>query len=316
MLSFRPANALHQLGPSGDACPLSLRDVLRALGAGRGTMPVIAAPLPAVMRGALLAARKANAVIGLALVPGVAPEGWFGALARAAHELAPRLPFFASGEVRVEDGDGGVERAHLAAHKLVDAGVTHLAVDVAAVALGRRAQAASQVAGVASEREIAVDCVLPLGEGPFDPEEAAAWVDEFEGWGVRADLVSARLPLTTHEAQARAQLAALDALSAALGGRPILRRGPLAPGLASIIRRGGPRACEDGGHILAAAVRSIPREQREAASEERRGPVDLPEALADRIEALAYFETAALIEAFGVAGTGAAVEASLRAPGI
>jgi len=106
ILSLRPVSAVHRLDARSEACPLSLREIARALGHRRATLLLVAAPLPAVARGALLAAAEASAVLGLALAPGIAPESWFGEIARDADELAPRLPFFLSGEVRGEDFDG------------------------------------------------------------------------------------------------------------------------------------------------------------------------------------------------------------------
>jgi len=303
LLALRPVAAVHHLGARSEACPLSLRDLLRALAPHGRTLPLVAAPIPAVARAALVAAREAGAVVGLALAPGMAPEPWFAAIARAADELAPRLPFFVSGEVRVEGGEAGLERGRAAAHRLVEAGVTHLAVDVSAVALARRAQAAAQVSGPAAEREIAVDCVLPPSEDGLDADDAAAFVEEFEGWGVRADVVSARVPAADGEA-ARRQVALLDALAAALGGRPLLRRGPLAPGLADRMRASAVRCCEDGGAALAAGLRALPPELRQArAAQPGRGEMMLPQDVSERLEAFAYGEVAALLERLGSAGS-------------
>ncbi len=312
ILALRPVSVVHRLEARSEACPLSLRELTRALGRRRATLPLVAAPLPAVARGALMAASEAGAVLGLALAPGIAPEPWFAGVARGAEELAPRLPFFLSAEVRVEDGQAGLERAYATAHRLVEAGLTHLAIDVSAVALARRAQAAAQVAGFAAEREIAVDCMLPSTGGAIDPDDAAAFVEEFEGWGVGADVVSARLPAADGEEDARAQVTALDALAAALGDRPVLRRGPLSPALAAIVAGSALRVCEDGGRALSASLRALPPELRApAAGETRRGEVALPEALSERLEAFAYAEVASLIERLRASGTSAEVTAVL-----
>jgi len=300
LLALRPVNAVHRLEPRSEACPISLREIVRALEGRSGTLPIVAAPIAAVARGALLAAKEATAVVGLAIPPHSAPER----VARAADELAPRLPFFVSAEVRVEDGDDGLERAFVAAHRLVEAGITHLAIDVSAVALARRAQAAAQVAGFAAEREIAIDAVLPVAGGAVDPESAIAFVEEFEGWGMRADVVSARLPPAGDAEVARAQLAALDALGTELGGRAVLRRGPLSPALAAGMAASSLRLCEDGGTALSAGLRAVPAELRSAAEgEQGRGEVALPDAVSDRLEALVYAEVATLLDQLGAAGT-------------
>lgn len=310
LLALRPVSAVHRLDARSEACPLSLREIVRALQGRRATLPVVAAPVEPVARGALIAAKEAGAVLGLALPGGRAPEPWFAAVARAADELAPRLPFFLSAEVRVEDGDPGFERAFAAAHRLLEAGLTHLAFDVSAVALPRRAQAAAHVAGPAAEREIAVDAVLPSGD--IDPDSAAAFLEEFEGWGVRADVVSVRLPAAADDAQACAQLAALDALGSALGGRAVLRRGPLSPALIARIAPSSLRLCEDGGAALSAGLRAIPAELRRGAAGEVRGrEIELTEPVSDRLEALVYSEVASLVDRLGARGTAAALSAAI-----
>jgi hypothetical protein len=314
LLALRPAAAMHRLPARSEACPLSLKDVLAllpgsALAPGGALLPLVAAPLPGVARAALLAAKEAGAVVGLALVAGLAPGPWFEAVARAADELAPGLPFFLSGEVRVGAGEGDLDRALASAHALVEAGVGHLAVDVSALPLALRAEAASRVAGVAAEREAAVECVLP--PGVLDPEEAAGFLEEFEGWGVRADLVGARQPAASDAAEAGAQAAALAALSLGLGGRPVARRGPVSPPLAPALRQHvAVRLCEDGGAALAAGVRAVPAELRAGMAGRRDGA--LPEPVAERLEAFAHGQVATLLEGAGSAGS---VERLLRALG-
>jgi hypothetical protein len=312
LLALRPVNAVHRLDARSEACPLSLREIVHALEGRRATLPLVAAPLAAVARGALFAAKEAGAVLGLALPIRSEPEPWFAAVTRAADELAPRLPFFLSAEVRVEDSEPGLERAFAAAHRLVEAGLTHLAVDVSAVALPRRAQAAAQVAGFASEREIAVDAVLPSTLGDIDADLAAAFLEEFEGWGVRADVVSVRLPAALDEVEARAQLDALEALGSALGGRAVLRRGPLSPALTASLAGSSLRLCEDGGMALSAGLRAIPAELRAAREGQApRGQIALPEAVSDRLEALVYAEVASLVDRLGAGGTAAGVAAAI-----
>ncbi|HET9599410.1 MAG TPA: hypothetical protein VFP65_27800, partial [Anaeromyxobacteraceae bacterium] len=261
LLALRPVAAVHRLPPRSEACPLSLTDLLRLLEGGPGgPLPVVATPFAGVARAALLAAKDARAVVGLACVAiGVSPDAWFDAVCRAADELAPGLPFFLSADVRVEAGAGGVARAVARGQALVEAGVGHLAVDVSALALPHRAEAAARVAGFAAEREIAVECVLPGDGAAPDPDDAAAFVEEFEGWGVRADVVGARLAAAGDGAEARRQALALALLARAIPGRWLARRGPLSPALAETLRRHPAlRLCDDGAAAVAAGRRALP----------------------------------------------------------
>jgi hypothetical protein len=312
LLVLRPVAAVHRLPPRSEACPLSLVEVLRLIeGASGGPLPVVAAPFAGVARAALLAAKEARAVVGLACVAvASSPDAWFDAVCRAADELAPGLPFFLSAEVRVEAGEGAVARAVGRAQALVEAGVGHLAVDVSSLALAHRAEAAARVAGFAAEREVAVECVLPGDGAAPDPEEAAAFVEEFEGWGVRADLVGARLAAAPDAAAARAQAVALALLARAMPGRSLARRGPLSPALAEVLR-GHPalRLCDDGGGAVASARRALPREE----ASEGASSGGLATALAERAEAFAHAEVTALLERLGAEGT--ATAAAARAAG-
>src|SRR6266545_1897164 len=99
LLALRPVAAVHRLPPRSEACPLSLRDLLRSGAAP--LLPLVVSPIAAVARAALLAAKAAGAVVGLAPGPCADPGGWFDAVAIAADELAPGMPFFISGEVAV-----------------------------------------------------------------------------------------------------------------------------------------------------------------------------------------------------------------------
>jgi hypothetical protein len=297
LLAFRPASAVHRLGPRSEACPLSLREVARGLADGAPPALIVAAPHPAVARAALMAAKGARAAVGIALPGGAEPDPWFAAVAQAADDLAPRLPFFACADVAVAGGDdAAIDAAFAAAHRLVEAGVTHLAVDVAAVPLARRAEAAARVAGIAAERELAVDCLLP--PGALDPDDAVAYVEEFEGFGVRADVVSVRCAAPADPGAAAAEARALAEARVALG-RPLVRRGTLTDAAARAARVAGLFAAEDGGRAVAAGARAA-----RAAGEDRA-------AAAARLEALAYAEIAALLEAIGAVGSALAVEAAL-----
>jgi hypothetical protein len=313
LLALRPVSTVHRLEPRSEACPLSLRHLAGALATAGMTMPVFAAPFPAIARAALVAAKGARAVVGLSLPARVEPEPWFAVVARAADELAPRVPFFVSGEVTLE-GDAGIESGFAASHRLLEAGVTHLAVDVSAVSLPRRAEAAARIAGLAAEREIAVDCALPASDGAPDVDEAIAYLEEFEGFGVRADVVSVRCRAPADAAAAGTEARALAALGAAIV-RPILRRGLLPDAAVAAVRSARLCAVEDGGRALAAGARAARSDAaaRAAAGEGdgKAGPLS-PEA-ANRVEALAYAEASALLEALGAAGSAPLAEAALTA---
>ncbi|MFL5272511.1 MAG: hypothetical protein ACJ79E_10655, partial [Anaeromyxobacteraceae bacterium] len=191
-------------------------------------------------------------------------------------------------------------------------GVTHLAVDVSAVSLPRRAEAAARLAGVAAEREIAVDCALPATDALPSVDDAIAYVEEFEGFGVRADIVSVRCRPPADAASALAEARALGALAAALG-RPVLRRGPLPDVAIPALRASGVCAVEDGGRALAAGARAARNDAaaRAAAGQAdgKAGPLS-PEAV-NRVEALAYAEASALLDALGASGSAAIAEAAL-----
>jgi hypothetical protein len=181
LLAFRPASAVHRLAPRNEACPLSLREVARGLPEGAPPTLIVAAPHPAIARAALMAAKGARAAVGIALPGGAEPGPWFAAVAQAADDLAPRLPFFACADVAVGGGDdAAIDAAFTAAHRLVEAGVTHLAVDVAAVPLARRAEPADICAAArylidaraVTGQMIAVDSGQHL-TGPLVPPESA-----------------------------------------------------------------------------------------------------------------------------------------------
>jgi hypothetical protein len=302
LLALRLASTVQRLPPRSEACPLSLRPVARALAGAGGAIPIVAAPHPAVARAALIAAKGARALVALALPAGAAPEPWFAALAEAADELAPGLPFVACGDVVVaSDGDGAIDAAWTEARRLVEAGLTHLAVDVSAVTPARRARTAARVAAAAAERELAVECPLPAGATGQD--EAVAYLEEFEGSGARADLVSVRCAAPGDAAAAAAEAQALGALAAALG-RPLVRRGPLPDAALAAVRSARPLAVEDGGRALDAGA---------SAARGASGPDGTPGVAAGRLEAFAYAEVGALLDALGAAGTARAVEAALGA---
>lgn len=318
LLAFRPVSVVHRLAPRSQACPLSLRDLLRAQGGARRPLPIVGAPQPALARAVLLAAQQAAAAVGLRLPAGRAPEPWFDAVTRSADELAPRLPIFLSGDVEVEAGEGGAERAARRAWRLVEAGFTHLAVDVSRVAVAERARAAAQVAGFAVEREIGVELLLPEGGEPPGPEEAGAFQEELEGWGLRPDALGLRLPAPEGADGLREQARRLAGLSAALGRTALVRRGPVTPVLLQVLRAAGVAASDDGGRVQAAGLAALPEAVRRAwEGPEERGAAEpaLEPAAAARLEALAFAEALAVFEALGAGGTAPALAAGLAAPG-
>jgi hypothetical protein len=316
ILAFRPARVVERLGPRSDACPLSLRDLLGpALELGLA-LPVVRAPLGGVARGALVAAKELQSTIGLALPPGVEPEPerWFDAVTRAADEVAAGLPIFLSGEV-VVDGEGvtEVERAFQEAWRLVDAGLTHLAVDVSTVAPGERGRVLADVAQAGVERGICLDVVLPLD----DPRRALALVEELKRRGTPPDLVSVRCLEPRDEAEARVQVSALARICAALAGVPVMRRGPVAPPLLGLLARSPVKACEDGGAASARAVGLVPRELivQEGPGRQNRleqAAAELSDEGADRLEARAYLDAIGFMEALGTAGSASALSRALE----
>jgi hypothetical protein len=315
-LAFRPVSVVHRLARRSQACPLSLRDLLRSLGQVRRPLPLVAAPLQGVVRAVLLAAKQAGAAVGLMLPSGRAPEPWFAAVAEASDQLAPGLPIFLAGEVAVAGGEA--DEAARRAWRLVEAGLTHLAVDVSALPVAERARAAARVAGYAGEREIAVEVILPARADGTAAEEAAAFLEELEGWGLLPDALGARFPAPDGEEALRGQARSLGALAAALGRTALVRRGPVTPLLLQVLRAAGVAAAEDGGRVLAAGLAALPEPRRVSwdGPQQRGAPAPEPDGPeAERLEALAFAEAASVIEAMGAGGTARAVEVGLAAAG-
>ncbi len=324
ILAFRPASVVDRLEPRSQACPLSTRDLLAPAAALGLVLPVVRAPIAAVARGALVAAKELQAALGLGLPPGVAPEPWFAAVARAADEVAAGLPLFLSADVVVE-GEGGtqVERAAGEAWRLVGAGLTHLAVDVAAIAPGERGRVVREVAAAAHEHGCCVDVVIPLADGAQAASRAAATFDELARAGTPADLASVRCAPPVDADEARLQAAALARICLALRGVPVMRRGPVTPALLDLLRGSPVKACEDGGAVSARATEGLPRaadpgpERREASPLERAAAA-LPAEESERLEARAYVDALDFLERLGAKGSALALaralERSLGAP--
>jgi hypothetical protein len=319
ILAFRPATVTARLPARSEACPLSSRDLLRPLVAAGLVLPIVRAPVAGVARGALLAAREAGSALALALPPGVPPEAWFDAVAEAADGVAAGLPVVLCGEVRVDgQGESAVERAFHEAWRLVEAGLTHLAVDIAPVAPAERARAFEDVARAALERGLGVECVLPHdGELPA-PSRAAALFDALAKRGVAPDLAGVRLPAPADAAGAREQARRLAELCAALGGVPVIRRGPVNADVLAALAGGPVKGCEDGGAAATDAMEVIPWELLERpdpdaprASPLERAAAALEPETADRLEARAYVAVQDFVAALGARGSAALVARAL-----
>jgi hypothetical protein len=318
--AFRPASVVERLPPRSGACPLSARDLLAAAADSGLVLPLVRAPIAGVARGALVAAKELQAVLGLALPAGTPSRPWFDAVARAADEIAAGLPLFLSADVIVE-GEGGtqVERAARAAWRLVDDGLTHLAIDVAAVAVGERGRVAGEVAEAGFDRGLSVEIVVPVGEGAQVGARAAALFEEVARRGPAPDLAGVRCPAPADDDEARIQAAALARISLALSGVPVMRRGPVTPRLLELLRASPVKACEDGGAAARSALSLLPTELVGEGEEEPRRESPLERAAAelsgetvDRLEARAYVEVMDLVERLGARGGAPAVVRALE----
>lgn len=312
ILAFRPGTVTARLPRRNEACPLSLRDVLRALPPGGGVLPIVRAPIAGVARGALVAAREARSALGLALPPGVPPEPWFAAVVEAADAVAAGLPLVLSGEVRVDGaGDEAVDRAVHEAWRLVEAGLTHLSVDLAPVPARGRPAAFAQVARGAAERGLGVELLLP------DDGAAGPLVAALAGHGVLPDAVGVRGAAPADGAAALAHAARLAAVAAELEGLAVVRRGATTAELARALAGGPVRACEDGGAAATAALSVLPWELLERPGDEgrtsplERAAAELDAEGADRLEARAWAEVRDLVEALGAAGSADAIADAL-----
>jgi hypothetical protein len=306
ILAYRPAVVVERLSPLNDACPLSLRDLLQAAGEAHSVLPIVRAPVIGVARAALVAASEARSALGLSLPPGTPPEPWFQGVTAAANELAGGLPIFLSAGVTVEGGDeADLERGARESFRLVDAGITHLSIDVRAVPAAQRAEAFAAVAAPAVEQGCCVDCLVALEDSP------RALVSRLTTLGAPPEALSVSCPAVSDAAQARAQVVRLVRLSAELAGVPVLRRGPVSAALLDELSRSPIRGCEDGGAAAISGIAVIPWDQIAAPSElDERSPAltraaeELSHDAADRLEARAYVEVAGFIERLGAAGSG------------
>ena len=218
------------------------------------------------------------------------------------------------------EGEGAtqVDRAVSDAWRLVDDGITHLAIDVAAVTPPERGRIAGEIAQAAFDRGLSAEVVVPLGEGARVGPLAAALFEDVSRRGTTPDLAGLRCPSPADADEARAQAIALARISQALAGIPLMRRGPVTPRLLELLRASPVKACEDGGAAAAGAVSLIPLElveepgagQRESPLE--RAAAELAPDAVDRLEARAYVEVLELIERLGGRNGAAPVLESLE----
>jgi hypothetical protein len=114
----------------------------------------------------MVAAKEARSVIGFAFASRSTPEQWFANAIQAADEIASGLPLFLAAEVAVADaGDRESDNAFRQAHRLVEAGITHLSIDVTRLAPADRATPFVRLAELVAEREIGFECVFSVDEG-------------------------------------------------------------------------------------------------------------------------------------------------------
>ena len=320
-LAFRPASVVERLDPRSQACPLSTRELLAPVAELGLAVPVVVAPIEAVARGALVAAKEAQSALGLAMPRDGTPEPWFAAVTRAADEVAAGLPIFLCGEVVVA-GEGAmeVERALHEAWRLVAAGFTHVAVDVAAVAPGERGRVVAEVAAAGIENGICVDVVMGLAEGSQARNRAAALLEELAERGTPTDLASVRCPAPETVDDARLQAAALARVCEALSGVPVMRRGPATAELLDLLRGSPVKLCEDGGAASARALEGIAAPQvppsgdepRTRASGLERAASELAPAALELIEARTYMDALELMERLGSSGSALEISRALE----
>ena len=318
--AFRPARVAERLGPRSEACPVAPRELLapaRVLGL---VLPVVRAPIGAVARAALVAARTLDSAIGLSLPAGVPVEPWFEAVARAADEVAGGLPVLLAGEIVLEAADdAAMARAVDLAWRIVDAGMTQVSLDATALEPGDRVSPLAELAAPALERGVGVCVVVSLGDAARGGAAAAALFEGLASRGVRPDVAAVRCPAAATEGDGRAQVAALSALSAALDGLALARRGPISPALLAALAGGPVRLCDDGGAAAARALEVLPWGEIPPAeagpgtrvSALERAARELPAEAADRLEARAYVEASDLVERLGAAGSARGIATAL-----
>jgi hypothetical protein len=322
ILAYRPASVAARLAPRSLACPVSLRDLLRGAGAIRLALPMVRAPVGPVARGAIVAAREAGSALVLLLPAGSAPEPWVREVTAAADELAGGLPIALGGEVLLPGAtEADAERALEETWRLIEAGVTHLALDVSAAPADRRGALAAELGRAAHERELGVELLAgPAGERGAPPGTLGADVEAMSARGVPPDAVGVRGGEAPRAAEVRSEVRWLAEVCAALGGLPVFRRGPVGPDLLRVLAASPIRGCEDGGAAERAVRAAVPGDLLAGAAEgpSRSTPLEravaaLGAGAAERLEARAYVEVADLVERLGASGSGAAIATALVA---
>jgi len=316
ILAFRPSRVVERLGPRSAACPLSSRDLLRAAAVAHVPLPLVQAPTPAVVRAALVAAKQARSLVGLALPAGSDPEPWFWSVIDAADTLAALWPIFLSGEVVVEGAEPrSLEAATAEAWRLADAGLTHLAVDLTALPAEARADALQAVAEPAVARGMGLECLVEAGAARGVPALFSALADD----DAQPDMASLQCEAPAGPAEAQAQVKSLLELCGRLSGTPILRRGPVTPALLASLRGAPVAGCDDGGAAAAAVLEAVAAEGLELAEAVgRRGPGALARAEAAlsepgraRLETRAYLKVLDFLEQLGASGSAPRVAEAL-----
>jgi len=314
-LAFRPAAVLKRLRGPSRACPLSLRDAVGALLTEPVHLPLVVGAGGPALRGALVAAREARSALGLSLPAGAGPERWFDAVASEADRLAPGLPLLLAAPVRLAAGEGvEAARARRWVHRLAEAGMTHLVLDLDGLSADARAEEAARAADPAHEVGLGVECLLPAGADALpEPEEAFALLAELASLGASPDLAGVRCPAPADAPGAAAQAERLLALAGAAGGVALCRRGPGAGAVAPLLPAGAVRAWDDGG--LAAAAAAGPS-GADGAGPGAAGPGEgIPgpgrDGAPEAAEAMAYAAAAAFLDAIGAAGGAEELAAAL-----
>jgi len=312
-LAFRPAAVLKRLRGPSRACPLSLRDAVGALLTEPVHLPLVVGAGGPALRGALVAAREARSALGLSLPAGAGPERWFDAVASEADRLAPGLPLLLAAPVRLAAGEGvEAARARRWVHRLAEAGVTHLVLDLDGLPPDGRAEEAARAADPAHEVGLGVECLLPAGADALpEPEEAFALLAELASLGASPDLAGVRCPSPGGAPGAAAQAERLLALAGAAGGVALCRRGPGAGEVAPLLPAGAVRAWDDGG-LAAAAAAGPPGSDAGGPGAAAPGEgAPGPEAASEAAEARAYAAVAAFLDAVAAAGSAGELAAAL-----
>ncbi len=170
---------------------------------------------------------------------------------------------------------------------------------------GERGRVAREVVQTAAERGACVDVVVHLADAP-SLAGAAGVVEELARGGVPADVVSVRCNAPVDEADARRQGAVLARVSRAMGGVPLLRRGPVTRPLLAVLGGSPVVVCEDGGAVAARVLALLQGAAQPSAPDPwsrenqlERAAAALSDAEKARLESRAYVDVLELVEALG-----------------